>query len=576
MRRSGKAAALVTVLLTALAACTSTPPPPIVTSPVAQSSTPAVPTASQIVIGVDDIAGGYNPHNLADQSTITTALSQMLLPSVFRPDESGEAQLDTTLMRSAEVTSTDPFTVTYLIRQDASWSDGAPIAVEDFVYLADAMRDQPGVVEPAGYRLIRNIQPSEGGKGVQVTFTEPYPGWKTLFSDLLPQHLLKDAPGGWQGALQDSFPAYGGPFSIKTRDNARGEIILERNERYWDKPAAVDQIVLRRSDAAGLAGALRSGNDQFVMSRTDSAGLNQFQALGPTVGLHTVPSPRLAEVLLRPANGPLVDDRVREAVSAFIDRNKLIDEGTGGGPSAGLRADAQVLPPSQAGYASTIPAGYGVPDPARAESLLTGAGYVKEAGIWRRDGKPLTLVVASPGQQEPYASIARELTDELTAAGIQVNTLGPQPRDLFANLLALPISQGTTTAPTGNAGAVGVDIAVVPLPVGGDPATMLASGFGCRPGQSTPSANVAVVPANPAAVCDEGLQTTIEAALTGTKPMPDALAELEPKLWAQHTALPLFQLADTLATGQGISGMTVGPPLLGPFSEAVDWTRSPR
>ncbi|GAA3822696.1 ABC transporter family substrate-binding protein [Amycolatopsis tucumanensis] len=575
MRGSGKAAALVTVLLTALAACTSTPPPPVVTSPVAQSSSPAAPTASQIVIGVDDIAGGYNPHNLADQSTITTALSQMLLPSVFRPDANGENQLDTTLMRSAEVTSTDPFTVTYLIRQDASWSDGAPIAVEDFVYLAEAMRDQPGVVQPAGYRLISNIQPSEGGKGVQVTFSEPYPGWQTLFSNLLPQHLLKDAPGGWQGALQDSFPAYGGPFSIKTRDNARGEIILERNERYWDKPAAVDQIVLRRSDATGLAGALRSGNDQFVMSRTDSAGLNQFQVLGPSVQLATVASPRVAEVLLRPANGPLVDDQVREAVSAIIDRNKLIDEGTGGGPSAALRADAQVRWPSQAGYAPTIPAGYGVPDPAKAESLLTAAGYVKEAGIWRKDGRALTLVVASPGQQEPYASIAKELSNQLIAAGIQVNTLNAQPRDLFANLLALPVSQGST-APTGNSGAVGVDIAVVPLPVGGDAATVLASTFGCRPGQSTPSANVAVIPANPAAVCDENLQTTIEEALTGEKPLADALAELEPKLWAQHTVLPLFQLADTLATGQGISGMTAGPPLLGPFSEAVNWTRSPR
>ncbi|WP_179775916.1 ABC transporter family substrate-binding protein [Amycolatopsis endophytica] len=562
------------MLLTALA-CTNTPPPPVVTSPVAQSSTAAVPTASQIVIGVDDITGGYNPHNLADQSTITTALSQLLLPSVFRPNDEGTYELDPTLMRSAEVTSTDPFTVTYQIRQDASWSDGAPIAVEDFVYLADAMRDQPGVVQPAGYRLISSIQPSEGGKGVQVQFSEPYPGWQTLFSNLLPQHLLKDAPGGWQGALQDSFPAYGGPFSIKTRDNARGEIILERNERYWDKPAAVDQLVLRRSDATGLAGALRSGNDQFVLSRTDSAGLNQLQALGPSVQLQTVASPRVAEVLLRPANGALVDDQVREAVSALVDRNKLIDEGAGGGPSAGLRAEAQVLPPSADGYAPTIPAGYGVPDPAKAESLLTGAGYVKEAGIWRKDGKALTLVVASPGQQEPYASMAKELSNQLVAAGIQVNTLNPQPRDLFANLLALPVSQGTQ-ASAGNAGAVGVDIAVVPLPAGGDAATVLASRFGCRPGQSTPSSNVAVIPANPTAVCDENLQTTIDEALTGTKPMADALAELEPELWAQHTAIPLFQLADTLATGQGISGMTAGPPLLGPFGNAVNWTRSGR
>jgi ABC-type transport system substrate-binding protein len=544
----------------------------VVTSPVAQSTTSAVPGPSQIVVGVDDIVGGYNPHNLADQSTITTALSQLLLPSVFRQADDGQYELDTTLMRSATVTSQEPFTVTYEIRQDASWSDGAPIAVEDFVYLWDNMRTQPGVVEPAGYRLISNIQPSEGGKGVQVTFSQPYPGWRTLFSDLLPQHLLKDAPGGWQGALQGSFPAYGGPFSIKQLDAARGEIILERNERYWDKPAAVDQIVLRRSDEAGLAAALRSGNEQFVMSRTDATGLKLLQDIGSSVQLHTVPSPRVAEVLLRPANGALAGDNVRAGVAALIDRNKLIDEGTAGGPSAGLRADAEVLAPSVQGYAPTIPANVSTPDPASADPLLQAAGYTKEAGTWRKDGKALTLVIASPGQLEPYASIAKELARQLTAAGVQVTTINPAPRDLFSNLLALPVNK-SGQPPADGSGSVGVDIAVAPMPVGGDPATVLASTFGCRPGQTTSTSTTPVVPANPAAVCDADLQAGVDDALSGMKTLAETLTQLEPQLWAQHTVLPLFQLADTLALGTGISGVTPGPAMVGPFGSAVNWTR---
>ncbi|WP_210718261.1 ABC transporter family substrate-binding protein [Amycolatopsis acididurans] len=561
-----------------LAACTSTPPPPVVTSPVAQSTTPTA-SASQIVIGVDDILGGYNPHALGDQSTITTALSQLLLPSVFRPSDNGQYQLDTTLMRSAEVTSQAPFTVTYEIRQDASWSDGAPIAVEDFVYLADAMRDQPGVVQPAGYRLISNIQPGEGGKRVQVTFSKPYPGWRTLFSDLLPQHLMKDAPGGWQGALQGSFPAYGGPFSIKNLDTARGEIILERNDRYWEKPAAVDQIVLRRSDQPGMVAALRSGNDQFVMSRTDATSLKLLQELGSGVQLSTVPSPRVVDLLLRPANGPLVDDNVRAGIAALIDRNKLIDEGAAGGPSAGLRADAQVLPPSEPGYAATIPPNASAPDPATAEARLKSAGYVKEAGTWRKDGKPLNLVIASPGQQEPYASIAKELASQLIAAGVGVSTINPQPRDLFASQLAMPVAGSTpsttptTTTPPDGSGSVGVDIAVVPMPVGGDPATVLASNFGCRPGQDKATSTTSVQPANPVAMCDSQIEPAIEAALSGTKSVTEALSEVEPQLWSRHTVVPLFQLADTLAIGSGISGVTPGPAMTGPFGSAVNWTR---
>ncbi|WP_233520433.1 ABC transporter family substrate-binding protein [Prauserella sp. PE36] len=591
--------ALVFALVTAvLAACTNTPPPPVVSSPVAATSTPPAETPSQIVVSLDDITGGYNPHNLADLSTVTSALSQMLLPSVFRPAEDGALELDESLMTSAEVTSQEPFTVSYQIRPEASWSDGAPIAVEDFAYLADAMKNQPGVADAAGYRLITGIQPGAGGKRLDVTFSEPYPGWQTLFDNLLPSHLLKDAPGGWRGALADSFPAYGGPFSIKTLDKERGEIVLERNERYWEKPAAVDRIVLRSSDHSGMVAALRSGNDQFALAGTDATGLDLFSELGKDVELHTVARPYLASTLLRPV-GVLADDQVRAGIAALLDREKLIAEGTRGGPSEQLRAGAHVLPPSAKDYQPTIPRSGSplTPSPRKAEQLLTAAGYTREAGTWTREGVPLSIVVASPGQQEPYASIARELSRQLIAAGVEVTTVNPPARELFNSLLPTPVSgteeepedgtEGaetpttepttTTPAPPPN-GNVAVDIAVAPQPVSYDPASTLASTFGCPPGWDADQEGESAprVPANTAAFCDEVLQPTIDAALSGAEPLRDSLASVEPALWQSNVSIPLFQLADTMAIGTTVSGVTAGPAMAGPFSNAVNWTRAPR
>lgn len=561
-----------------LTACTNTPPPPVVTSPSAEPSPPPTKTPSQIVVGIDAIAGGYNPHNLADASTLTSALSQLLLPSVFRPTSEGDMQLDKNLMTSAAVVTEEPFTVAYEIRPDASWSDGAPIAVEDFSYLAEAMRDEPGTVDPAGYRLISDIRPGEGGKRVEVVFSTPYPGWQTLFSGLLPAHLLKDAPGGWQGALEASFPVYGGPFSIKTLDQDRGEIILERNERYWDKPAAVDQLVFRRADAQGLTAALRSGNDQFAIARTDADDVALLGELGDGFETHTLARPEVATVLLRPTGAALADDRVRAGVAALIDRDKLIAEGTGGGPSAGLRADAQVLAPSLPDYAPTIPQGGSpaVPDPGKAEELLTDAGYSKESGTWRKDGEPLSLVLAAPGDKEPYATILQELTNQLVAAGIDARAVNPPPRELYANQLETAPQDGSaTTAPDpDNAGAVGVDIAVVPRAVGGDPASVLAASFGCLPQREEPAVQPAPrLPANTGAFCAEELQPAMDEALAGTKPVPEALAELEPELWRSNVSIPLFQRADTMVIGPGVSGVGPGPELAGPFGSAVNWTR---
>ncbi|MFD8494444.1 ABC transporter substrate-binding protein [Amycolatopsis sp. NPDC059657] len=554
-----------------MSACSSTPPPPVVSSTANPSTVAQTKTPSQIVIGVDDVIGGYNPHNLADTSTVTTALAQLLLPSVFRTKDDGTRTLDTNLMKSAQVISEAPFTVAYEIRPDASWSDGAPIAAEDFAFLRDAMRDEPGVIAPAGYRLIQDVLSREGGKRVEVTFTKPYPGWQTLFGDLLPAHLLKDAPGSWKGALASSFPAYGGPFSLKGIDIARGEIILERNDRYWEKPAAVDRLVLRRADQQGIANALASGNDQFAIVRTDATGVTRLGSLGPTIQLTTLARPLVADVLLRPV-GALSDDKVRAGVAALLDRNKLISDGIAGGPAK--QADAQVRAPSVPGYAATIPSGPpATPDAAQAEELLKSAGYAKEAGTWRKSGKALSVVVASPGKQEPYALIAKSLKDQLVAAGIEVNAVAPPPRELFALQLAMPVVNGRQQATPDAAGAVGVDIAVVPQPVDGDVATVLASTFGCRPGQAEADKSKPAVPSNAAGLCDPSLQPTIDAALQGGKTIDDALSAIEPELWRKNVVIPLFQLADTLAIGAGISGVTPGPPMVGPFGSAVNWTR---
>ncbi|HEY0804159.1 MAG TPA: ABC transporter substrate-binding protein, partial [Pseudonocardiaceae bacterium] len=317
----------VAICAAALAGCTAAPPPPLVETPAARTSVALPVDTSQVVVGVDGIAGGYNPHELSDQSAVTTALASVLLPSVFRTAPDGTPALDRTLMVSAQVTSASPFTVVYQVRTDASWSDGTPIDAADFVYLRSQMISQPGVIDPAGYRLISGITARNNLKTVTVAFSKPYPAWRSLFSDLLPAHLLKDAPGGFVSALNGGFPATAGPFDIKTLDVGGGEIVLERSDRYWDKPSVLGQIVLTKADNQGMADALHSRADQLAYSRVSAAGLNLLRQSSATIGLTTVPRGELATVLLRPGSAQLADQATRTAVAAAIDRPALIASG---------------------------------------------------------------------------------------------------------------------------------------------------------------------------------------------------------------------------------------------------------
>ncbi|MGH3990394.1 MAG: ABC transporter substrate-binding protein, partial [Pseudonocardiaceae bacterium] len=427
----------------------------------------------------------------------------------------GEWVLDDTLLNSAGVTDTAPFTITYRIRRNAQWSDVTPIAAEDFGYLAEQMRTQPGVLDSAGYQLIDQVVSRDGGKTAEVVFHRPYAGWRTLFRHLLPAHLLKDAPGGWNNGLDADLPVSGGPFAMVSVDASRGEMVLARNDRYWDTPAQLDRILFRQGSDAALAEALRTGGAQAALFGRPNAitesllrngdGIGADLAVAPVV----VPQPVLASVLLRPASQVLDDQRVRTAVAAALDRPALIATGVASGPSAALRADSALLAPSAPGYRATAPvAGVPVtPDPDTVRRLLTDAGYTRGRAGWERAGQPLRLVVAAPADREPYGTLAARVADQLRTAGIEAQLREVDPDELFGTMLGpkpdineVSFRPGTAEAANPEAGIPAADIpkpdiVVLPQPVAGHPATQLASWYGCP---LVVPARLAPAPPNPA------------------------------------------------------------------------------
>ncbi|MFJ6669647.1 ABC transporter family substrate-binding protein [Actinosynnema sp. NPDC091369] len=550
---------LAVVAALALAGCTATPPPPLVPSTPGMTVVPKE-KQNEVVVGVDDVKGGYNPHTLASQSTVTTALASLLLPSTFRTDADGSPRADLDLLVGAEVTAAEPYTVTYTLRRDASWSDSAPIAAEDFVYLWQRMREEPGVVDPAGYRLIDDITSREGGKVVEVVFSKPYPGWRSLFRNLLPAHLLKDAPGGWGAALADSFPATAGPFAVRSLDQPRGEIVLERSDRFWEAPPALDRLVLRRANQHDTIEALNSGDAQVALIRADAIATKDIAELAKTTSLASVvvPRPEVVQLLLRPASPRMQDVRVRTAVMNLLDRDDLIDAGSRSGPSEALRADAQVIPPSKPGYVATMPAKAG--DPAQ---LLTEAGYTRpDGGQWGRDNKPVELTIAAPAGIEPYVTVANRVQRQLSLSGIAARILTTQPNQLFGEDLS---DTAASNEP--------VDIAVVPQVDTGDSAAVLASTFGCRP---APQDGGTPIPANLSGFCDQAVQPVIDQALSGQVLLADALKTIEPLLWQQAVSMPLFQVADLLVVLPAAQNVAAGAPFAGPLSTARAWRREDR
>jgi ABC-type transport system substrate-binding protein len=630
-------AALLSVVALVTSSCTVSPPPAPQSTETSQSTTPPPPRATQIIMGIDTIGAGFNPHLLSDQSPVNAAISALVLPSSFRPVSDPTSptgsrwDLDTTLMTSAEVTNQNPFTVTYKIRPEAQWTDNAPIAADDFWYLWRQMVSQPGVVDPAGYDLITGVQSVDGGKQAVVTFSEPYPAWRELFNNILPAHIVKDAPGGFVAGLARAMPVTGGQFRVESIDPQRDEILLARNDRYWGAPAHPDQILFRRAGApAALADSIRNGDSQVAQVHGGAAAFAQLSAI-PDVRTARIVTPRVMQLSLRAQEDKLSDPQVRKAILGLLDVDLLAAVGAGSDNTVTLD-QAQVRSPSDPGYVPTAP-----PALTRdgALALLQASGYQIETqpttsvpstsdppgppvettrGRITKDGVPLSLVLGAAANDPTAVAVANTAVDQLRSVGIAASVLALDPPVLYGDAL------------TQNR----VDAVVGWHQAGGDLATVLASRYGCPALESTtavssPSASPASTPAstptatpprssspspspsttrpapatttpapttksspapqsgalvqapsNITGICDRSIQPNIDAALNGSEAVGDVIEAVEPRLWNMSTVLPILQDTTIVAAGPSVQNVSLtGTVPVGIVGDAGKWIKAP-
>ena len=102
---------LVALVGLALAACTVKAPPAPQSTDTPRNSAPPPQRITQIIMGIDSIGAGFNPHLLSDLSPVNAAISALVLPSAFRPVPDPDTptgsrwELDPTLVVSADVTN---------------------------------------------------------------------------------------------------------------------------------------------------------------------------------------------------------------------------------------------------------------------------------------------------------------------------------------------------------------------------------------------------------------------------------------------------------------------------------------
>ncbi|MDA0672774.1 MAG: peptide ABC transporter substrate-binding protein [Cyanobacteria bacterium] len=343
----------------------------------------------------------------------------------------------------------DGKSVTWVLKPNLQWSDGAPVTADDVVFTYEFVSNpQVAAATAQYYQAVESVEALDDHT-VKITFKDVTAAWTIPFTGqtgvILPRHVFEPFNGpNAREAEANLNPIGTGPYQVASFQS--GGVTFQRNPLYRG-PAPrfrwVD-LVAGLAPYAAAREVLSTGAADFAYNlQVEVAALKLLQQQGqgvvmPIFGglverLMLNPTDPLAETAdgerssLAAAHPFLSDPQVRQAIAYAIDRDAIVADlyGFTGRPTQQLLLDPRYQAPAE-----VIPYRY---DPQRANDLLTAAGWVdtNDNGIRDRDGVEMTVVFQT--SVNPVRQKTQEIIqDNLRAVGMAVDIKRVRVDDFFS------------------------------------------------------------------------------------------------------------------------------------------------
>jgi len=164
-----------------------------------------------------------------------------------------------------------------------------------------------------------------------------------------------------------------GPYKIKRwiRDV---ELVLEANPDYYGTPPKTKEFIIKfYKDASTLRLAVETGEIDIAWRTLKPTDILDLKARG-VLTIEEVPGPYIRYLVLRCNQAPFNDVRLRRAIAAAIDRNKICDEVYKGT----VEPLYSMIPKGMWSHIDAFKEEYGVRNLTLAKELLKEAGYSEE------------------------------------------------------------------------------------------------------------------------------------------------------------------------------------------------------
>jgi len=348
---------------------------------------------------------------------------------------------------------------TMKIRENAGWSDGTPITVDDIIFSMEYFRqdtftdfifqaDTMYFTETPVYEKVDDYT-------YTITTTVPYPTVFDFYAVncfIIPKHVFENVPAEeFHTTTVNSTPGEivcGGPFKIT--EYKIGEYIkCERNEYFWDE-VYLDELYWRiAADGNSMFTALQTGELDF----TFLLGSKYQEAVDAGMQIARTNGANYSGISMNTQDPILSDVNIRKAFSHIYDQQLRIDQEWGGqgevynGLAANMRfedLDACVA------YEHDVD---------KAKALIEESGWTLNAdGYYEKDGQILEVTFIYEAGYEDFTAMILQsmfegtgvkfniegqeysvLLDNVDAGNYQLasnySSLGPDPANYYDNYL---------------------------------------------------------------------------------------------------------------------------------------------
>jgi peptide/nickel transport system substrate-binding protein len=399
-----------------LAACASEPDP----EPAGEESEEETSGADTLIVAVGSDATQLDPHMGTDIPSANVYHNKIFETLVIQ-DENMEFQPGL----ATEWERVDDLTWEFTLREGVEFHDGEPFNAEAVQANIERVTDEDFASPRAD--LFNMISEIEIIDEYHITFTTEYP-FSPLLANLAhysggmisPEAIEADRS---EEALLNDNPVGTGPFTFGSWEPG-DEIVLERNDSYWDEPANIDAVAFKviaegqtrvsmvETGDAHIAEPINT-NDIIQVDESENMYLYRSEGLGVDyIGFNT-------------QKEPFDDKLVRQAISHALDTETIIDHVYNG---VGVYADGPIGPavighnPDMQGLEHDVD---------KARELLAEAGYPDgfETTIWTNDDQ--ARMDAAEVAQSQLSEVGIDVSIEILEWGAYLEGTATGEHDMF-------------------------------------------------------------------------------------------------------------------------------------------------